>query len=376
MVKIVTFILSLSLFLGLAEPVTAIELHANERLSFEGDASLNNAYLAGQDVKITAPVSNDLVVAGNEVEIDTAIEGGLLAAASRLQLDGSVGRNVRIAGGEITINGSVGQDVVVFGGEVVIGSDAQITGDVAFTGGTLVVNGDVEGTLLVNCQCNVTINGSVGEVQAGQVGKLVLGRQAVIAGDLQYSSPVEADIDRSATINGTTDYSPSISARSATEDFRSLSFLYGMISSLVLALVLLWLFRMVPEVSIASLQQNVLLTFGLGIALLVLLPVVAAASFLVSAWLGLVLLVLYILLLLLSFVIAQLILGWWLLQWWMGRTKQVYNLDWRAAVIGVLVTTVLTFAQVFGWFIIFLTILLALGGLAQGLWRLRQPLSV
>ena len=374
MIKVLTFVLGISLFLGLAQPVAAIELHADDRLVFEGEEALDNAYLAGSEVRVTAPVTNDLVVAGSEVRIDTEIEGGLLAAASQLQVNGTVNRNARIAGGEVTLNGDVGQDVVVFGGEVVIGSEAQVAGDVVFAGGSLVVNGVVTGTLLVNCQCNVTINGAVGGVQAEQVGKLTLGRQAIINGNLQYSSAREADVDREATVNGSIDYSPTTSTQSAVNQFRSLSFFYGMISSFILALVLLLLFRAVSDVGIAAVRKNVLLTFGLGIAWLVILPMVAVTSFLVSVWLGLALLLLYLLSLILGFGLAQLILGWWLLQWWLGRTKQSYELDWRAAVIGVLATTVLMFTQVLGWFIIFLLMLLALGGLVQGLWQLRQPL--
>ncbi len=368
-------VIGLGLFLGLAQPVAAIEFHANNKLTFDNDATLNNAYLAGQEVTVSVPVTNDLVVAGSEVTIDSAIDGGLIAAAGQLRLNGSVGQSARIAGGDVNVNGNIGQDLVVLGSQVVIDSDAVIAGDLAFAGGSLIINGDVDGTVLVNCQCNVTINGSVAEVEAEQVGTLTVGQQAVIDGDIQYSSQQEAAIDRDAAVHGAIDYSPLTSTQSAADSLRNFSFFYGMISSLIFTLILLWLVRAVPDATIIATRQNVLLTFGLGIAMLVLLPIVAVTSLLVSVWLGISLLVLYALALLLSFGLAQIIIGWWLLQWWLGRTKQVYELDWRATVVGVIVTTILMFVQVLGWFIIFLAILLALGGLAQGLWRLRQPLA-
>src|SRR5690606_13392000 len=140
---------------------------------------------------------------------------------------------------------------------------------------------------------------------------------------------------------------------SVARSLRDASFFYGMVSSLVLALVLLLVFRAVPDATLIAVRQNVLLTFGIGIAFLVIMPLVAIASFLVSVWLGLSLLTLYMLMLFVAFGLTQIVLGWWLLQWWFGRTKQAYELDWRAVVIGVIAITILSLVQVFGWFIIF-----------------------
>lgn len=351
-------------------PVAAAEFFADTNLRFSQSDSLENAYLAGESVQVDAPVAEDLVVAGSRVEVNGDVEGGVIAAGSELKLSGDIGRSARIAGGDIAINGQVGHDVVVVGSKVVLGSGANVEGDVVFFGGQLEVNGPIAGELFLNCACEVTINSEVGGVQAERVGQLRLGPNARIEGPLNYSSYQQAIVDRQAVINGVTNYTP-VESNSFAQQVNNFFFFYGLIASLIFTLGLLILLRRVIDVNVSLLRQNLVMAFGIGLAILLLLPIISGLLLIVSFWAGLAGFLLYGLLLVIGFGLSQLLLGWWLLYWWMGRSGQVYMVDWRAALIGVLAATVLMYVPVLGWFIMFLLLLLALGGMGYGLWQLR-----
>jgi len=68
--------------------------------SFDGAAG---EFKAGDKVKITTPVNDDLYTCAGKIRIDAKISGDAL-----------------IAGGEIAINDSIGQDLIIAGGEVEI----------------------------------------------------------------------------------------------------------------------------------------------------------------------------------------------------------------------------------------------------------------
>lgn len=168
----------------------------------EGETVDDDLYVGAGTVSIAGTVNGDATIGAGTVTITGSIDGSLNVAGGTIDVLGDVSGAVRVTGGTVRIAGSVGRDVVVFGGTTSIERDAQIGGDVAGAGGALTVWGTVAGDLLAaagTIQVEGTIDGSI-DVTVDE--RLVIGPDAVVGGDVAYTSEREAQIDQGAQISG------------------------------------------------------------------------------------------------------------------------------------------------------------------------------
>jgi cytoskeletal protein CcmA (bactofilin family) len=355
---------SLLVYSFVLPPALAADLHSGESVSIT--KPLNNPYLAGQSIEVTAPVANDVVAAGGTITVDTHVGGNVLAAGGTIDVRGSVDHSVRAAGGTITIDSSVGQDVVVFGGNIMLSKQASVSGDVIFSGGRLQINGPVKGTIHLNGG-SVTINAPIGGNVEGNVHELTLGPQAVINGDLTYQSDNKASIQSGATVHGKVSYKQAPQNEHAKRGLAALftlGTLYKLIGEIIIGLLLLWILRPFSLRLFAETSEAPLRNIVLGFATLILLPI-AGVILLLLFWLGLATLIFYVFLLLLTMVFLPLFVGWKIMDWWEHRDKRVYAIDWKAAVLGPIVLLILSVIPIIGWLIAFILFLWILGGIVH-----------
>src|SRR5690606_2881399 len=162
-----------------------------------------------------------------------------------------------------------------------------------------------------------------------------------------YTSPRQAEFAKGAVVHGAIDYEES-DGQQITSGINNTLFYYGLLASAIFCLTILLLIRKVIDITVGNVQQNVLLSLGIGIASFIFLPVLGGLFTFLSVWLGVSLLLFFALLMVLCFGFAQILIGWAALTWWFGRSKQPYTLDWRAAIFGVLLSTLLVYVPVLG----------------------------
>lgn len=100
-------------------------------------------FAAGNRVVIDGTVNGDAYVAGGRVTMNGKINGDLIVAGGDVDIEGPVSEHIRVAGGTVNINDTVGKDITVAGGTLIIGKDAVITGNVLSAGGTTKIHGTV-----------------------------------------------------------------------------------------------------------------------------------------------------------------------------------------------------------------------------------------
>lgn len=373
-VKLFTILAVIGLLaLSLPLPSQAAQFHSGQVISFDQTDSLKDAYIAGSQVTINTPVTNDLVVAGNQVDIKNSVEKNLTAAAGTLNIDGQVGQTARVAGGTITITSNIGNDLIVLGGTVILSDKSKVTGDLVVAAGTITINGTVDGKVILKGG-TATINGTIGSLANSRVDRLTVGPKAIINGNLSYQSANEASINSSAVIKGQVDFRKIADTQSEVFGGRNLStinFFYNIAASLIFGFFLLFVLHKLSAQSIKLVKAKPWVTAAWGLGGIFLFPILAALMTVLSVWLGVAGFTLYFLCLVVGYFLGQLIIGWWFMQWWLGRTQESYSLDWRAVVVGVFASTILLLVPFIGWIIGGIAFILAIGTLGLQIWNLR-----
>ncbi len=300
-------------------------------------AAEHDAYILGGTVTINAPVSEDLTIVGGSVQVHTEI-----------------GDDMRVLGGEVTLGGTVKGDVAVVGGILTILSTAKIEGDVLFFGGSLVIEGDVSGTVhgfAESARINATIGGNI-EVTAPQ--GLTLNDKAEVRGDITYQSVGELSRAQNAVVDG------KIQKRAMDKDSSGSTralYLFAL-ATLFMAASLFFMvrssvYRFVHE-SFARIGYNGFV----GLAMLLVLPFVSVVLFVsfVGIPLGVLILLGYLALITLSFGLTPILIGYSIER---AVLKQD-SITLRTIIMGVLLNLALIVMPL-GLFILFAFNLITLG---------------
>ncbi len=330
--------------------------------------SNNDLYIFNKSIQVETPVTNDLVAAGGDIVVDNNVSGNIMAAGGNLRINGNTEGSVRVAGGNIVIEGNIGRDLVIAGGSVNITETATIGGDLLFTGGELTMEGTVNGKAMINGG-QARIEGTVNKQVEGSLGKLALGSQSVIGGDLRYSSPEKAIIEEGAVIRGTQQYTPVERPKSNAEQFggfiSAFSF-YKLITDIILSLAFIYFFGAFLRRCLTSIGVSPFRNAAYGLAFLILIPLVSVFLF-ILIWLGIASFLFYILVLIISVFVAKVFLGWFLVRWWYRRSKKEYVLDWRAGVIGPIALFLIILIPLIGWLFIAILYLISIGAVIREL---------
>lgn len=370
MKKLFTLFVSCLLFLGTAgySPVSAADFRSGETVIASGD-NLKDLYLFGGSIRVESPVNNDVVAAGGDISINRDVTGSLIVAGGNIRSLGKVGNTVRAAGGNITIDNAITRDLVVSGGSVVVNKNAQIGGDVAFSGGTLVLDGPVKGNVLISGG-QVTLNGPIdGNVQ-GEIGSLTLGPNARINGNLTYSSERKASVSNGAVVSGKTTYTPvKEDTKEDAQAFITAGSIYKLVTDIIISILFIFFFTRALTAIVSRMAASTVQSGAIGFTFIILFPVLAAIA-LILIWLGIGAFITYALIFLLSIFLVKIFLGWWVMRWWENRNKRQYVLDWKAGIIGPILLFILTLIPILGWLIAAILFFIAVGALLQELYYL------
>ena len=209
--KKIVFFLTVVLLLTVSFPIFAQPNWSEEKkkVVLEVGEVIDHDYFAvGESVTISGIVNGDVFAGAGSIFIDGQINGDLIAGAGTITLVGEVSQDVRVGGGTISIQGIVGQNVTVAGGNISITKDAFIGGSVLVMGGNVETLGMI-GKDFQAYSGKVLLGGNIGRDVRGEMGELAIVPKTTIAGDLTYTSPNEADLQKESTVAGEIAYTKS-----------------------------------------------------------------------------------------------------------------------------------------------------------------------
>jgi len=242
---------------------------------------------------------------------EASIRGNEFRAGGQVEFDDRVNRSAFLSGGDVTVSGDVGRNLYVAGGTLRIEPQARVTGDATLAGGSIAVDGSVGGDLRAFGE-RIVVNGRVdGDVQlAGDT--LRLGPGARISGQVSYRSGDDLVVEPGAQVGGGIKQVTSDRAwRRAAEGATIVGGITLSIGLLLLGAILVLAMPRFSREAAASIRQQPWQVLGVGVAVLVGVPV--ALALLVITIIGIPLAVLfgfaYGALLMLGYLVGALFIG-------------------------------------------------------------------
>jgi cytoskeletal protein CcmA (bactofilin family) len=322
-----------------------------------------NIYSAGTAVTITGSPRHDVIVAGAQIVISGNVGEDLMAAGGTILLSGTTGGDARLAGGTVTIGNIIGGEAVLAGGSIRIQPRAVIVHDCMAAAREVAIEGTLEGPASIIAE-TVTINGTISRDIDIRAGQLMIGKNAVIKGELRYTGPEEARVDKGAVITGGSRYTKSEfeHPRETGMRFFQVFWLAKLMAVITAALALYLLFpQKTTDLTSAALNH-----FGRallhGFILVVTVPVLILILFLTVAGslLGMFGIFFFTAFLLLSTVLGALIFTR-LISGYIFKKEP--SLTWPIVLLGVLIYQILGLAPFLGWVLKLVFFLSAAGAL-------------
>jgi cytoskeletal protein CcmA (bactofilin family) len=237
-----------------------------------------NLFAAGQTVTVDGTVSGDLITAAQTINVNGQIGGDIIGVAQNIIINGNVGGNIRIAGSSLTINGSAARNVDAAGANIVLGPNSRIGWDVDIAGETAEVRGTIDGG----------VNAQVGQaVIAGKIGKdlnlaltnanhnLTVTSDAIINGDLNYTSRTIAAVDAQASIAGKIRQAAPVDQSTGWFILWVWKELFIIFATMVVGLVLIFITKNITQQILTNLSAAPLRVFLPGLIILFVLPPIA-----------------------------------------------------------------------------------------------------
>lgn len=321
----------------LSAPVVALLLallapagHASD----QGEASIGGSrFLAGDDVGLSDAVAGNAFLAGGRARLDGRVGGNAVVTGGVVEIRGDIDQDVLAAGGEVGIDATVRGDVRAAGGTVSIEHDAGVMGNATLAGGSINVSGRVEGKLRA-FGGSVRLDGEIGGDAEVAAEDIHVGPQAHIFGRLLYRGPKPPQVDAGAVIEGGIQRGRHVwqgigedgpVVRAVTRVLRFLWFTGVLVLGALLVLVL----PKFTREAAATVRSQAPASLGLGLAVLVLVPLLAVFLCLTIIGIPLAFAVLlgYGLLLMLGFLTGALFLGDTVLG--LARPQSAESSGWR-----------------------------------------------
>ncbi|OGG11211.1 hypothetical protein A2Z00_00790 [Candidatus Gottesmanbacteria bacterium RBG_13_45_10] len=371
--RLLLFLFVLLAVTALAPRAYAVEVKSGDSVVIAKDhVTSGSLFVSGNTVTVDGTVHGDVFCVGKQILVTGIVDGDVICAAQIIHISGTVSGNVRLAAQQIDIAGIVKRNATLLGQTLTIAKDGGVNGELLLGVQTLTVDGLV-GKGVVGGAQTATINGRVnGDVNL-DVETLNIGKTAVVAGSLTYTSKNEAAVPGSASISGkVTRVAPPQKKVEVTKKTYSLpagrpwpaSALPSILLYLIIGFVMVAVFPGFTTRVNDNMKDGPVLTGILGFAALMLVPM--AAIFLAITIIGIpvaiVLIALYILALLLCRVFVARLVGKYILDSFNMAQKD--NLLMQM-LVGVPILWFIIKFPVLGGIIGFIALIWSLGGIVK-----------
>ena len=329
MLFVLVFFLTFSSFcLATSEPVTT-----NNEENSDNSEAINiintDLYISSQDVVIEDSINGNVFAMGSSVTVKGEILGDLFVLTNTLTIEESavIHNNIFALASTSTIKGEVY--------DLYISSNNFELTDTGYIYRDLKVSGD-----------NVTLNGPIAKDAYITANSITMPENArnLIGGNLHYTSSEELTFPENAVL-GEIKYTSSASAAPTTEQIIS-SYITNFITTIIYALVIILLIvffgpKFTEKLNYALIKKSYI-SAGIGIASIILIPVLAIVLLITGflAYISLATLVVYGLILSISLALFGIAIG----KHFAGKLKNPSK--GKLILFSILATIVLWFAQI------------------------------
>jgi len=305
-------------------------------------------FMAGDIQLVDKVTDGDLMISGKEVKIVSDINGDAYVAGGQVEINGNVKGNLIVVGGTVKISGKVLGNLIMAGGEVMVNDSAEIGGYVL--GGGRKIN------LLGNF---------LGPVKLGAE-NLMVGKKAVINGNLEADvSTSEISSDSKITGEKNIRIHETQKVEVQTNQWKQFGYVGKVISFLGKLLVLLIFVRLFGQkIKQINLKDSFWSTIGLGLIVLIVVPILALILMVtvIAIPLSLIILDAYLVALCLSGIVVSILVGGYIAK----KTNLKANL-YVQGFIGLLLLTLLGLIPFVNGLVSFVVLLLGLGIISKSL---------
>ncbi|AKB24753.1 hypothetical protein MSMTP_1284 [Methanosarcina sp. MTP4] len=311
--------------------------------------SSGNAFGREDILIIDEDIEGDLVLGGSLLEVNSNIGDDLIAGGGLIYVNGNVSGNVLASGARVRVKGNVGGDLMAVGGEVFLSEDSTVEGDAFLTGGMVALEGVINGDSSISAYT------------------LRTGKNFKLKGDLELNA-TNTPHDLKENVDGSPNVTEweitDVILEKASEGIGFFGFILGLLSSLALGLVLIFLFQdFVVELEKTVWKFKLKAGFW-GLGMLIFISILSLGLFItILGWSLLMLLALLTALaLLVATVPVKLVAG-----------KVIYNLvfenedeEWVYYLIGAVIFAIVYEIPYLGELVHFVVLLIGFG--AIGIW--------
>jgi len=250
----------------------------NQNVEIVEDIEEDTYVISGNSV-IDSNIYGDLyIISGNVVVNGDVSEDLMVLGRANVTIHGNVGGDVRVLGGQVFVYGDIAEDLLVSAGQIDISKNSTISGDLLASAYALTMDGIVEGDLKGSFSV-LFLNGRVnGDASLNIQDAISIGDHAKIAGNLDYFSFLESDIEE-GVVGGDLIFN-----KFEINDMGRVSIfvkLIGFLASLLL-MILLVIFAPKSLTRASNLaRKNLIKTFVLGfltVIVLFILPIILIVS--------------------------------------------------------------------------------------------------
>lgn len=356
-------------------------------LSLSGTDARAADFLSGDDVRLIAPLSDNLVAAGHSVSVDAPVDGDVIAAGLELRITAPVAGDVLVAGFDLSVKGPVAGDMaaaafdlsvhsdiagdaLLTGAEVQLRPGAHVAGDLTASGSEVTLSGRVDGDAILRGD-HVVIEGRIAGDLDVTANSVELRPGAQVLGDLSHTGPMPVTVPDGVNVGGTVRYHH----EAAVEDGPTILGTLGKAVALfLLGVSVLWLLPGPVTRAADGLRRHPLRHFLLGAAIILLSPPLLALLMVsvVGIPLGLLLLGLWLFCLPLGLAVAGFSLALSIRRGRNVRPGSEAGMLMRRYALSVLALALLSLLPLAGWAVLALAAALGLGALADTLVRGRH----
>jgi hypothetical protein len=358
------------LMLFVVSPVMAADLRNGQTLTVASDEVINDdLYIAGGDIIINGTVNGDIFAVGNSITINGVVNGGVSFGGQTATVNGKIANGLRFGGQSIVVNGEIGRDLVVGSAQLSLSNTGLIERSLVFASGTAQIDGSI-GESITGAGSDVVLANEVGGDVTLKADKLTITSNAVIRGDIEYTSPSEANIQSGASISGSIAHL--IPAKAEPDVAKGLVagivgaavwkvLSYAMI--LIIGIILILIARKRLNLMQAAIQKNPWQSLGWGAVVLIGTPIAAIIVMItvIGLPLGLISLVLWGIALYLIQIPVSLLIGRLIIR--QNRELESPGVMIGALALGQLIICILRLIPVIGSIIGLLVIVFGLGTL-------------
>lgn len=343
-----------------AKTVNAAEFHFNGYTLAQDQTVNDNVYASGDTVDIKGVINGDLFVAGQTVNISGTISGDIYAAGASVSFTGNAYSNVVIAANTISLSGNIKGNASTIGN--VVDSSAHVEKDLTVISNNINLTGSVSDDVRV-----IGNSASISSVISGELVSLVRSSNVEkdkVSGNI-YDNDTIKGIAQSQGVNFETSKEVSVPKQWS----RSLDILGGLVSFIGLGLAGYFLISISPVKTgkiinkITGSTGDFFKSFGLGLLIVLLVPIPLVLLFvsLFGFYIGLLVLGLLIFLMIFGRIWVEVSFG----QEVLGLFKVKAYRPFKSLLIGRFISVMLRLVPVLGGLYSFVLVMTSIGAFTR-----------